>query len=457
MAESILRAEGYNKKRVNKERKIGPFEVNCGFWEDTNMDYPFSEITGNWHPGEAYNMLREFKIKYFSEIQVCAERTLDHMLNENATVLTTGRQTWNPVQFSSNPSPTAYIDMMELLKRNREIDNHSLFTLTQILHSKKESKKRVTASFKYDLKKKRIYDKAKAQYYTKCLKRKVRQWIKIEGLENASRERIILASTFCSYIKHGERGKLKRRAIDSPNIILRAYFNIIEYFHLELGKLLPGTTISIGGDEKKQKIMKQVNTVSGMSRKFMFTATQDATKFNECMNSDLFAMMHLVLFNHGQPNQTETEEILCKVFTEGNFLLSQKRITLGSGPNCFDDTKAIHNNPDYSLDNLSRFNVETRKWIQGLSTRFHQGYVRALPGMLMGMHNAAATTVSYIAEGYRQSPGSVFYKTLRSSDDALSVVSTETASDLIEAINVEFKCLKMLGVNIAESKSYWIQ
>ncbi|CAH1398650.1 unnamed protein product [Nezara viridula] len=72
------------------------------------------------------------------------------------------------------------------------------------------------------------------------------------------------------------------------------------------------------------------------------------------------------------------------------------------------------------------------------------------------MHNAAATTISYIPAGYRQDLVNCIYKTLRSSDDSLSVIYATNANTLIQAIKTEYLCQKMIGLNMATSKSYWI-
>lgn len=54
---------------------------------------------------------------------------------------------------------------------------------------------------------------------------------------------------FCAYLKNEEHGKLTTRAIVSANTLLRMPFTIIEKLHLELGKIIEGSTISIGGEE----------------------------------------------------------------------------------------------------------------------------------------------------------------------------------------------------------------
>lgn len=65
---------------------------------------------------------------------------------------------------------------------------------------------------------------------------------------------INLAQQFCSYIKHGERSKLHRRAIASANVIMRMFLFIIERFHVNLASHIEGCTISIGGEEKKERL-----------------------------------------------------------------------------------------------------------------------------------------------------------------------------------------------------------
>jgi hypothetical protein len=89
-----------------------------------------------------------------------------------------------------------------------------------------------------------------------------------------------LARSFCSYIKHGERGKLQRRAIASANMILRMFLFIVEDFHLKLSKLMPGSTIGVGGEKKKKRISinLQSTILNNASMEFHTQSTQDATK-----------------------------------------------------------------------------------------------------------------------------------------------------------------------------------
>lgn len=67
---------------------------------------------------------------------------------------------------------------------------------------------------------------------------------------------------FCSYLKHGERAKLDRPAIASANMILRGFLYAIEELHLQLSKRIPGSTIGVGGEEKKKRITTSMQAES---------------------------------------------------------------------------------------------------------------------------------------------------------------------------------------------------
>lgn len=70
---------------------------------------------------------------------------------------------------------------------------------------------------------------------------------KVVGNSRTFKRMLDYARSFCSYINYGERGKLTRRAIASPNVVLRMHLHIIEEFHLKLSKDKKGSTIAIEG------------------------------------------------------------------------------------------------------------------------------------------------------------------------------------------------------------------
>lgn len=69
---------------------------------------------------------------------------------------------------------------------------------------------------------------------------------------------------------------------------------------MDLGKNLEGSTISIGGEEKKAKITNDFLSsflINGDIPVHVSQGTEDATKWNECLSPESFALMHRFLFD----------------------------------------------------------------------------------------------------------------------------------------------------------------
>lgn len=264
---------------------------------------------------------------------------------------------------------------------------------------------------------------------------------------------------FCGYIKHGERAKLERRAIASPNIIKRMFLLIIEDFHLNLGKQLKGSTISIGGEEKKMKIINDLDATKlrTLAPSHVKQATQDATKFNECLSADLFLMMHKTFFDAtvrdelDLPSPTKYEQLFLQICEASHWILATKKMSIGEG--LTGHTKDTYNRIEWEADNLGRMNGFTREWFSRLVPYLQDGFIDAGEGMLMGMHNGASTTLGLAAAGYR-CPESCNVLVLRSSDDSMTVYSVENAELMGPLIELDRKNLKMLGINLSPDKSF---
>lgn len=145
VAKSVLRANKYNlKPEESKTIKIGPYVMNKPYWEDEQEDYPFDEITGNFHPGEAHRMYRAQLVKHHKAITQCAEATISEITNTNSDVLTKGRQTWCPIMQISLPSAQAYSNMAKLFKRNLGKDSTTCFEWIQCFFEMMELNEIVT-------------------------------------------------------------------------------------------------------------------------------------------------------------------------------------------------------------------------------------------------------------------------------------------------------------------------
>lgn len=119
-------------------------------------------------------------------------------------------------------------------------------------------------------------------------------------------------------------------------------------------------------------------------------ATQDATKWNECVSASALAAMHDTLFNKdvraqlSLPPPSEQAELFKLIACVGNFLISMKMITLGDGV-------MVENQKEYSRiewidEHRPNMSEKTREWYDALKDyRYGKKYVLSSGGMLMGM------------------------------------------------------------------------
>lgn len=359
------------------------------------------------------------------------QSVMNHLQNTNSSVLTKGRQTWCPLTNQSLPSASAYNNMANFLKRNTGM------TATVCLEWIKcfficlgKSEITATISEEYSVKTFKV-DPATRQKVPRVRTRKKIKTTKIVGNEECYSFMMDLARSFCSYIKHGERAKLNIRAIASANPILRMFLYAIEEFHLRLSKLMMGSTIGVGGEEKKKRISLSMQTamVNHPDMTDRVQSTQDAQKWNECLSADLFCLLHETYSNATlrevmeMDPSTEVEKTFLNICRSGHFLLACKMITLGEGPICYNDK--VFNRPSWTAGNLHRFNQKTQQWFQ-----------QCIPYMHKQTNYLQAYTI-----------------TLRSSDDSMTFYLARESSLLDLCIEVERRALKLLGINLSLSKT----
>lgn len=460
VAETVLRAYNYNCKDDNSSWNIYGKEVPNYAIKDIK-DYPFDQITGNYHPQSVYKMAKEYLKVNATQIIEKSEDVIEMMKRTNPDILTKGRQTWDPESLKSITSAKAYKRFIETLTNNGmpPPTNCLEFILCYMTLFTKEVlnvKKRVVVSSN-----KNVYSREMKAWSKVLKKRMYIKKYKIKGKENVQKWVLDHTRSFCSYIKHGERGKKDRRAIASASIPLRMLLYIVEEFHLSLGKVVPGSTISIGGEEKKMKINQELfatSTKQTDTREFNLQATEDATKWNECLNPVMFGLVHNVFFD----DQIRDELHISKVSDEQRLfgkicaltfsIMAIKRINLGHGV-------IVHNEKEYKRVNwnevdVSSLNTKTQDWYSKISHYLEEdGYVFSSPGFLMGMLNAASTTIGLLPVGHEQTIGNVV-TTLRSSDDSMTVFSSPSIDDLVRSIEINRKSLKLIGINPSTSKSF---
>lgn len=134
--------------------------------------------------------------------------------------------------------------------------------------------------------------------------------------------------------------------------------------------------------------------------------------------------------------------------------MSMKMITLGEGV-------VVSNGSEYSRiewieEHENKMNDKTKEWFRKIkSKRYGNSYVLSSSGMLMGMLNAASTTLGLIPVMYGIDQGKAKVTTLRSSDDSMSLFVRMNTEELLKSIEMDRRSLKMIGVNTSIEKTWF--
>nr|AYR04798.1 polymerase PB1 [Longchuang virus] len=458
VAESVLRSQEYNSL-PNNGRNFTNKTKDRQYWDEEDGDYPtdFSKPTSNISLPHMKLFCEQFIQKYSDKIDICARRLLDEARTTNSSILTRGRQTWEPFTQRSVTSPDAYKETLEFFEKNLNRSNYNMLEWIQAW-SQLFEKEAILCKRKRTIlnDKKRIFTSAKGTFVNASKHKVVEEWVKLTGDEKDS-FLLQIASEFCSYLKSKERSKLKRRAIASANPILRMFFELIERFHLDLGKEITGSTISIGGIEKQTKIMQGLTKIGTKDSNIL--ATEDATKWNECLSPAGFLVMHDTFFDPdirkrlGRQMKLSEEEIalIKEIFHTGIFLLSQKTVHLSTG-HIIQDEKTFTRPQWYKLD-PNILNQKTREWYLKCERDINDRECIYSPyGMLMGMLNAASTTY-----GLLPTIGMTEAASIRSSDDSITLFVGSSAKRVWHNVKEMYMRYKLVGINISLKKTRFFQ
>ncbi|AIY25030.1 polymerase basic 1 protein [Wellfleet Bay virus] len=453
-AESVLRSFEYNRLPNN-----GLENRPRQFWLQSDGEYPYDETCANFSLAAAQEMHKGFLLENYKIIDEVIEQVYNRIKITNADILTKGRQTWDPINKRSVPSAQAFKDMISVFRSNTGSMGFSVLDFLETFHLLLTKEELCFSRRVPCVKTKRV---KRGGIITEEEFVSVKQeHVKLTSNEEVRETLMGWSTAFCSYLKSKERGKLKRRAIASANPILRMYLWVVEEFHLELGRRseIESSTISIGGEEKKAKIITTLDSL--LIGEANTQATEDATKWNECLAPENFALMHDIWCARSVRNELGIKppptcaQVLRDIFRMAFYLLSKKRIYLGKGHLITNSNHSAY--LKWSPEYKKYMNKKTLQWFEKAERHIDpEGYMHAPYGMLMGMLNAGSTDLALPATKWRL-PSHSDCKTVRSSDDSMSVFSARDSQALAQNINRMYDNLKLLGVNISKKKTRFFQ
>uniref|UniRef100_A0AAT9JAH8 RNA-directed RNA polymerase catalytic subunit n=1 Tax=Blattella germanica orthomyxovirus 1 TaxID=3133491 RepID=A0AAT9JAH8_9ORTO len=465
VAETVARSYRFNKKKDRKKINILGRNIERMHWEEIDGPFPFNEIHGNFLPSELRLMVESFLVKYSTTIDNIATSIIEEMMTSNSDILTKGKQTYCPFTEQSVTAPRAYKNFHDFLTANGAPQSmnclqwiRAIFEVTtkkSIKYTMQEEYEVLTEKYNRETKQRERIKKVRRRLVTK-------NTVSEEESRNYVLDQI---TKFASYMKHKERGKLDRRAIASANMGLRMFLHAIEEFHLKLGKELEGSTISIGGEEKKAKITSNFLSISLKTRQasHLSQGTEDATKWNECLAPSAFALMHYYMFH--PPTRAKLKLgpvkefglLFSKIAVMGNFLMSMKQIQLGPGvmiqdAHYFKRIKWVDEEVKLCTEQTQQWYEEVKPYISK-----DRKYLFTSPGMLMGMLNAGSTTLGLLAANHRMNPDTMRVITLRSSDDSMTKYMSIGSAENALCVEMNRRNLCLIGINLSPDKTFFFQ
>lgn len=134
-------------------------------------------------------------------------------------------------------------------------------------------------------------------------------------------------------------------------------------------------------------------------------------------------------------------------------MLAIKRVKLGECPIFYNEL--FFNRPKWSMKILERMNNPSRDLYARVLDKVEEKiFVRSSPGMLMGMFNAASTTLGSISVGYRADKSIYDVTTLRLSDDSMSKIAVVDKNWLSWAVESHRRNQKHISINPSPGKTF---
>uniref|UniRef100_A0AAT9JFT9 RNA-directed RNA polymerase catalytic subunit n=1 Tax=Neotermes castaneus orthomyxovirus 1 TaxID=3133494 RepID=A0AAT9JFT9_9ORTO len=477
--ESVKRSEEFDKNDTPITKTIGGHLVRSQCW-GTNKPFPYSTATShNFHYQTVVKMMKGFLLQYHNQIDEALKETYDDFLTKAPETLMAGRQTWSPLAYSSITADEAYEEYIGYLNNNGGTTGP---TLLNFMHSTLEMWEkpnlRATALINKRIRKP-VYDQTirKKRYVVSEVPKIIDTVYSDDDAYHKARE---LTTSFCSYLKTKERGKGdgERRAIASANSGLRAFLKLNETFSLHLCKLIPHATISIGGEEKKRKIINEMNDIEDFTRAEIeltqqhgqilhpvkIYGTLDDTKWNECQSAEVMALEKDVFFSNqirnelGLPMLSHDLANIVAAMKITMYLIASKIVWLGKGPLLQNNTSRIrcdwsNRMPEGAFNPKNQALIEFYK--SHIDPEYHPGYLQAPTGMLMGMLNAGSTVVGLYHLSLPSAPG-VRRSYLRSSDDSAYKIEALTPEGGFREVVSLYWREKICAINLSINKSVWL-
>nr|AVM87629.1 PB1 [Wuhan asiatic toad influenza virus] len=396
---------------------------------------------------EALNTMEEAKPTIFSE---ATEKLQYWLRKENVGKVAEGRQTFDMTTQTNNPAATALNTAVRMFKESGEptCDNGPLVEMSDCFSRLLDRNEDYVYKY-WGLQTKRRKVDIKG---TKITKRIV---IKVKKTMNR-REFLRRSLTINTMTKDAERGKLKRRAIATPGVPIRLFVPAVEELARSVCSELEQSGLPVGGEEKKAKLGKTVQTILSKCYQdgISYTITADNTKWNETQSPSLFMMMCLRMTRGAPEWIRDYVSVACTLF-------HHKMVKLGPGIGMENELMGTQGRckVEEIRGRKEQLNEKTKKMFENIEEYIGEdGLCSLSPGMLMGMFNMMSTVLGVCSLIQGQSRWLNVHEFnwdgLQSSDDSVVFFNARTEEGIENGMRMYYNLNKLMGMNMSTKKSY---
>lgn len=145
--------------------------------------------------------------------------------------------------------------------------------------------------------------------------------------------------------------------------------------------------------------------------------------------------------------------IICKY---GHLFQAWKQIQFGPRPIIKNSTS--YTRAEWSDDFRKAFNAKTKEWYDALRLKItdDRKYFMSSPGMLMGMLNAASTTVGILPMNFSMKRNVMKVVCMRSSDDSITKYLSNSADNNKLCVIKNKQNLSLIGINLSPDKTFFL-
>nr|UYX69296.1 PB1 [Tiliqua thogotovirus] len=228
--------------------------------------------------------------------------------------------------------------------------------------------------------------------------------------------------------KHLERGRLNRRTIATPGMLLRGFVKVVEEAASVLLENVPTSGVPVGGEEKLAKLSSKQTSSKAVTGEL----SGDQEKFNECLDPDAMRTMWTIFLQ-----EASCQEWVQQLFNIPFMVFKSKIADMGEGLS-------------YSSGELKKnFKLGTHKSeFDSLVPNIVDNGISCRMGMFMGMFNLSSTLLALIAVERPELTGNH----IESSDDFIHFFNADSHDQLFKEAETLRLSLKLVGINMSPSK-----